>query len=460
MLLFLAQALDAAKLHRFSFSPHEIQRHLSNRFGSINSVVPKLISTYERKILADDCPETPFLWKIVENESGNHVGFGLGTMHLPAELVLSDDAYFTIFNAIEDSCNIYGEVNLIDPIVQSELEECMKPFAKNAATISDIADEDVKAAYEAKLLEIAGKVTVDELIVDAIYQALLPLPLFLVQQFITFSNTPEYEPFLVQTLTGTPVQPLDESILSVGRVAGGVEEISTQCDLLEELYVPPEKLDTESLLIGLNASLSEQIDLYKCGDIDTFSASQESSFESEFEGNSEFEQQILDERNIQMAAAMADILKTSDEKALFAFGFLHWIYGDKSLEILLSDYGYSLELVPTYGADDAENRSNEQCGVEWNTTSGVFELTETVSTDAPVVLQSNSTTASSTPNISVTSSPIASPVSVSDDGSDEMSTATPASEDNSGKDTEIHNSSRMVSPAFVSALCILAHLYY
>ena len=123
--------------------------------------------------------------------SGSHVGFGLGTMYLPAELILSDDAYFTIFNAVEDSCNIYGEVNLLDPNVQSEVVKCMAPFSTNAATISDISDEDVKAAYEAKLLEVAGKVSVDESVVDAIYQALLPLPLFLVQQFITFSNTPE-----------------------------------------------------------------------------------------------------------------------------------------------------------------------------------------------------------------------------------------------------------------------------
>lgn len=442
MLLFPAQAFAAARLH--GFSSHEIQRHLSNRFGRISSIVPKLISSRDRKLLAEteNCPETPYLWKIIENNSGSHVGFGLGTMHLPAELILSDDAYFTIFNAVEDSCNIYGEVNLLDPNVQSELEKCMAPFSANAATVLDISDEDVKAAYEAKLLEVAGKVSVDESVVDAIYQALLPLPLFLVQQFITFSNTPEYEPFLMQSLTGIPVQPLDESILSVGRVAGGIEEVATQCEILEELYLPPEKLEKESLLLALNASLSEQISLYKCGDINTFSALQESSVEAEFRGDSEFEQQLLDERNQQMAASMADILKSSNEKSFFALGFLHWLYGDNSLETLLSDYGYSLELVPTHGADDVENLSNDQCGVEWNTTSGVFELTGSVSTD------SNLSSAPSVPIVSL----------VPDGDGGDISTVTPASGDDSGENLDIGNSSRMISPEFFSASCILSYL--
>ena len=120
------------------------------------------------------------------------------------------------------------------------------------------------------------------------------------------------------------------------------------------------------------------------------------------------------------------------------------MYGDNSLETLLSNYGYSLELVPTYGADDAENLSNDQCGVEWNTTSGVFESTGSVSTDSNI---------SSAPSISVNNSPIAS----DGDGSD-ISTFTPASGNDSGENLDIGNSSRMISPEFFSASCILSYL--
>lgn len=387
--LLAATRSAALKLHHFS--PDDIHQLISKQImGGINGVHPTELSSGIRKLqnASSSCPGTPYLWKIIENESGEHVGFGIGTMHLPAELVLTDDAYGSIINAVEDSCDVYGEINLRDPAVVLELEQCMTPLSQGAATVADIPDEEIKSAYEAKLLEIATMVAAtypqgDENLVDTFYQALLPLPLFLAQQFITFSNTPEYEPYLVQTLIGMPVEAFDESLLSLGRVAGGVEEVSTQCAILEDLYLSPEDLDSQALIMGLNMSLTEQINLYKCGDLEGFNAAQEAAVEAEFGNDPELKQSLLDDRNEQMAAAMADILKTADEKTMFAFGFLHWMYGEKSLDILLEDYGYSLEHLPTYGPDDNENLSNEICGVNWSMESGTFESTEaSVSTDA------------------------------------------------------------------------------
>mmetsp|Transcript_37403 Transcript_37403/g.79798 ORF Transcript_37403/g.79798 Transcript_37403/m.79798 type:complete len:154 (-) Transcript_37403:2245-2706(-) len=49
----------------------------------------------------EDCPGTPFLWKISEDATGKHVGFGLGTMHLPVDVVTTDHAYSSIKAAIE-----------------------------------------------------------------------------------------------------------------------------------------------------------------------------------------------------------------------------------------------------------------------------------------------------------------------------------------------------------------------
>lgn len=46
------------------------------------------------------CPGTPFLWKIIENDTGNHVGFGVGTMHLPADIITTEEAYDSIISAI------------------------------------------------------------------------------------------------------------------------------------------------------------------------------------------------------------------------------------------------------------------------------------------------------------------------------------------------------------------------
>lgn len=179
-LLLLSAAQGSAEA-MLKLSSHDIHRHLSNQLGGVNSIMPKHAPSRNREMLEDNCPGTPLLWKIVDNESGNHVGFGLGTIHLPTELVLKDSSKESIMNAIQDSCNVYGEVNLLDPAVQLELQECTAPFISTAAKVSDIPDEDLKAAYEAKLLEIATAVASDEPLIGTIYQSLSSLPLFLVQ---------------------------------------------------------------------------------------------------------------------------------------------------------------------------------------------------------------------------------------------------------------------------------------
>ena len=320
-------------------------------------------------------PRNSFPMENYSNDSGKHVGFGLGTMHLPVGVVLTETSYASIFSAIADSCDIYGEVNLLDPNVMAELQQCITPLVTAAARVSDIPDEDIKAAYEAKVMEIASSVVTGEDQVDAVYQNLLSVPLFDLQQTILNYNTPEYEPYFLASLTGTPpVVALDAEVLSIGRVPGGIEDVSAQCDVLEELYVTAEYIDTSTLMTALNKSQSNEIAAYRCGNADAANAAFD--VEGETGNNTEFQMTILDNRNEQMAAAMADILSTSDNKALFAIGFLHWLYGDKSLNNLLDGYGYSLERVPYYAPDDAEDMSNEQCGVEFNSTSNLFELTE------------------------------------------------------------------------------------
>lgn len=48
----------------------------------------------------EDCPGAPFLWKIVEDATGKHVGFSLGTMHLPHDVVTTADSLASIHHAI------------------------------------------------------------------------------------------------------------------------------------------------------------------------------------------------------------------------------------------------------------------------------------------------------------------------------------------------------------------------
>ena len=333
------------------------------------------------------CPGTPYLWKIIKDETGEHVGFGLGTLHRPIDLVLTDNSYASIKSAVDDSCAVYGEIDLADMTVAAALAECVGEFTSEAARISDIQDESLRLEYESFTREFAALVAgegADAAVVDSINQEFMNLPLFTLGMFITLYNTPEYEEYLVPTFLGKPLAILDEEVLSLGRPNGGVEMVSTQCDILRELYVTPENLNEVSLRMSLNATNNEEINLYRCGDIDSFAEYQEMAFEeaaaaAAAAGNdemgmmfSEFQSALLDERNKQMAEMIDNILNSSDNRALFAFGVSHWIVGENKLLNLLKDYGYSLEYVPNYEGN--EGLSDEECGVVFNNVTGEFDL--------------------------------------------------------------------------------------
>jgi len=116
------------------------------------------------------------------------------------------------------------------------------------------------------------------------------------------------------------------------------------------------------------ANMSESINAYRCGDLESFI-----DFNLAQATLEEFEQLGLTSRNIDMAKKINDIIKSNPgERSLFAVGAAHWQIGENSLENLLSGYGYSLEHIPHWHQDDAENLSNEACGVRYDARQGVF----------------------------------------------------------------------------------------
>jgi uncharacterized protein YbaP (TraB family) len=70
------------------------------------------------------------------------------------------------------------------------------------------------------------------------------------------------------------------------------------------------------------------ISAYKCGNVNALESVLYS--DGQFEEDSEFATQLLFDRNEQMAAVIADTLKSSGEKSFFAIlGFSHWLFGVK-----------------------------------------------------------------------------------------------------------------------------------
>lgn len=276
-----------------------------------------------------DCPGGAFLWKIVRDETSEHVGFGLGTIHVPTSEATSEEALASIMNAVDDSCDVYGELNFYRDEILDEVIKCRlsSVFGMDADLLPGEIVEEFRSAV---FVELRGS--------------------------------------------------LDGHVMASGSPAGGVEDASTHCDLLElianEGSVQRRGLQSELFSNGdtdplVDPVAQELTRLYKCGDGEGVVA----LFDMlDLEGT-EFYEKLLDNRNHQMARAVADILDSSeDKKVMFAFGLAHWIIGDTSLDALMKDYGYSLVHVPRWDEDDAVNLSNELCGVEFNEDTKLFQL--------------------------------------------------------------------------------------
>lgn len=330
------------------------------------------------------CPGSPFLWKIVEDTTDKHVGFGVGTIHLPSDLVTTDGAFASILSAVEDSCDVYGEVDLLDAAVIAEVAQCAAPIIANAARVADIPEEEVRNVIIEELTKIATLVNPDD--ADFVADLFLTFPLFDVTNTIQLANTPEYREQYLETLrTGVETGFLDTDLLALGRPNDSLEEVSAQCDAIELLYPTPVELNDKfqqgdatymfsstNLEAGLNGTYTNIIQDYKCGDIDAFTTNYNIELAKGSDGT--FEEVALKNRNIKMAANMTDILKarSTDEKILFAVGNAHWLIGNYSLDVLLPEYGYRLEPIPDWGMDDAENLSNEQCQVKFDASANEF----------------------------------------------------------------------------------------
>lgn len=88
-----------------SMKPSAIFHRESNIFAAHNELLRRMVARNpltQRRIQTEEasCPGTPFLWKIIEDSTGNHVGFGVGSMHLPGDVVSTEEAYYSIISAI------------------------------------------------------------------------------------------------------------------------------------------------------------------------------------------------------------------------------------------------------------------------------------------------------------------------------------------------------------------------
>ncbi len=144
---------------------------------------------------------------------------------------------------------------------------------------------------------------------------------------------------------------------------------------------------------SLNASQSPLLQLYKCGDIDTYVDS------SVVNSNLDELDFLLNGRNEQMAAKIDEVLRASDtnKKILFAVGLAHWLSGNNTMITLLEGYGYSMEHIPQWNATQLDYPSNEYCGVHFNPAAGIDPAAEIFVEDSSTSPNSEGGSSSITP---------------------------------------------------------------
>jgi hypothetical protein len=127
----------------------------------------------------------------------------------------------------EDSCDIYGELNLYDSNTLNDLKECQNSTLEGEATLADIPDEGLRDEVKAKILEtILQYVEIDSNTAETLASSFDPVPLSEIYRFITFANTPEYmEKYAYNLIFGEGSSFLDLEILASGRPVGALEYV-------------------------------------------------------------------------------------------------------------------------------------------------------------------------------------------------------------------------------------------
>lgn len=151
--------------------------------------------------------------------------------------------------------------------------------------------------------------------------------------------------------------------------------MNPSAEVLNQTFALDPDAFSSSVRNSLNVSYSPLIELYKCGDIDSFVESSAVNSDPELD-------LLMDGRNEQMAAKIDEVLKASDpnKKILFAVGLAHWLLKSNNMISLLEEYGYSMEHIPNWNGTQLDNPSNDFCGVLFNPEAGIFVADSSIGT--------------------------------------------------------------------------------
>jgi len=359
-----------------------------NSLKSIHKDIHPINHT-QRSLQSDDsCQQYPFLWTIRRktgeglgsaNPNNRILGYAIGTMHLDPAIVMTKEAWTSIRNVVDDACAVYGELDLTRLSVATQAAQCLQniEIGDDMVTIDQLPDEELRDAYQAKLLEfveasIEGSGMQKALVVKYLMAEVSILQILDTLSAFNTQNLPQDTTSLGSFM--------DQEILELGRPSGAMETVETQCKVFEKLwklnvtdfwnhYEDYWKFELEK---GLEDSQDGLIDAYRCGDAEKVQEILSENYMTSVHRKESYEF-MFDKRNIQMANFIANILDEQvlgiATKTVFAVGLGHWLPNlndedSNDMIQLLDDRGYVLERVEgLYDPEFLPDASDKTCGL-------------------------------------------------------------------------------------------------
>ena len=246
---------------------------------------------------SQSCPGDPMMWTVhrarggAGGGDGDVVGFAVGTMHRPRDIVLTVDAWKVISRAVSSSCVVYGEVDLLDGAVAEAVTACLNQYVNDPERyilISDVPDGSLRFELMKKTEEIAAAAFPDD-VSKALefYGVLEAVHIGSLMGMITQFNAPETREMLLNLLRGVPqTATMDQDIFGLAQQTGGLENVQAQCDVIEVLFPTKDEFlagfderYAADMREDLKASVSEEIKNYRCGDASVFAESYDVTLE-------------------------------------------------------------------------------------------------------------------------------------------------------------------------------------
>lgn len=269
----------------------------------------------------------PFLWKI----EGKKTSWLFGTIHLPDDRVLAIPK--PVLDAV-DACDVMNAEIPMD--FTTQLSMAPRMLIGGGKTVKDLIPKALYARVEKLFAE-------------------KKVPLFPLDQMKLWAMTTQIA-ILDHIKKFQTAQPIDMVLYnraqSAGKQVGGLETISEQLSVFEELTMAEQIQMLEQTLDLLDEfkkkgedPIEEMLAAYLAGDSKKMLAAMLESYDPENELDKKVMKRLFYDRNVRMADRIADKIKLAKDKSFFfAVGAGH-LLGDDGMVRLLEKKGYKLERI-------------------------------------------------------------------------------------------------------------------